>query len=87
MQLVKTFLFELLYTFLSGCLLGALLGAWLSGVLEQILYSIGEYIKIQVNIPLIVAAAFGMFVMILIANLFLLRKLSGLNIVNEIKCE
>jgi len=87
MQLVKTFLFELLYTFLSGCLLGALLGVWLSGVLEQILYSIGEYIKIQVNIPLIVAAAFGMFVMILIANLFLLRKLSGLNIVNEIKCE
>lgn len=87
MQLVKTFVFELLYTFLSGCLLGALLGAWLSGVLEQILYSIGEYIKIQVNVPLIAAAACGMFVIILLANLFLIKKLSGLHVVNEIKCE
>lgn len=86
-QILRMFLIELIQTFWIGCLLGTCLGIWLSYVLEQILYGIGEYIKLQIQGILILEIAAGMFAVLLLANLFLIRRVSKLNVIEEIKCE
>lgn len=86
-QITRIFATELIHTFVIGCLLGAGLGIWLSYVLEQILYGIGEYVKIQIHAVFIIEIAAGMFAILLLANIFLIRRLSKLNVVEEIKCE
>lgn len=86
-QITSMFLIELIHTFLIGCLLGTGLGIWLSYVLEQILYGIGEYVKLQIHGVFIIEIAVGMFAILLLANLFLIRRLSKLNVIEEIKYE
>ncbi len=79
--------FEIFELAFLGCAFGTILGLYLSKVLEQILFGMGEYIKMQIDIEKMVGNIFGVFIFLVLINLFLLKNILNLNIVEEIKYE
>ncbi|ASW42360.1 ABC transporter permease [Clostridium isatidis] len=86
-QIAKVFFYEIAYTFFIACIIGGGLGVWLSKILEQILFSIGEYINVKISFMEVSAIILGMFSLLLLSNLFMIRNILKLNVVEEIKCE
>lgn len=86
-QLRMMVFFETVNTFFVGCLFGGILGVFLSKTLEQMLFSIGEYVNVNIDIKMMFAMVFGMFVFLVMINLLSLRRIAQLNVVEEIKYE
>ena len=63
-QIAKTLFYEIAYTFFIACIVGGGLGVWLSKILEQILFSIGEYINVNISIIKVIFLVLCMFIIL-----------------------
>ena len=86
-QLRIMMLFEVMGTFIIGITLGTLLSVWLKSLLSDLLDSINQFIPMEFNYASIFGAVALVFVLLLLTALSPMKRLSKMNVVNEIKYE
>lgn len=86
-QLKVMILFETLMTFFVGCLLGGLLSFWLKELLENLMYSIGIFLSINIQVYSLLGMIAIVFLVLGITSIFPVKRMSRINIIAEIKCD
>ena len=86
-QLRIMMFFEVLGTFVIGVLLGTILSFWLNKLLEHLMFSIGMYMPMEFDYLPILGVAAAIFLFLMLTSIPPMRRLTRINIVNEIKYE
>jgi putative ABC transport system permease protein len=86
-QLRIMMLFEVMGTFVIGILLGTILSFWLNTLLEHLMFSIGMYMTMEFDYLPILGVAGAIFLFLMLTAIPPMRRLTRINIVNEIKYE
>jgi len=86
-QLGTMLFFESVGIFLSGCAVGIAAALYCLPLVRDVIYSLILYLKIRIDVPMLLCLPAAMFVLICLACIFPIRKLNRMDIVKEIKYE
>lgn len=86
-QLRKMIFFEAIGTFTIGCILGTALSIPLIFLMEKLLFSIGMCVEYNIDFKAILLVLAVVFGILSLTSISPMRKISKINIVNEIKYE
>ncbi|MFC3749973.1 FtsX-like permease family protein [Paenibacillus sp. GCM10012306] len=87
LQINRMILTETAGIFITGCLFSGVLGLFLAKALEQILFCIGEYVSIGMDIVAILKLLAVMFLLLMLTSVLSIRRMPQLNVVQELKYE
>lgn len=86
-QLRIMMFFEVLGTFVIGVLLGTALSIWLNTLLEDLMFSIGMYMPMEYDLLPVFGVAAVIFLFLMLTSIPPMRRLTTINVVNELKYE
>lgn len=87
LQLIKMLMYEMLMTFISVMIIGFAAGFWMTFVWSRLLYAVGLRIQFSFNYELFFILSGAVFVLLVLATWTIVRKVTKLDVLHELRYE